>query len=617
MPYKIVGAYVVNAETGKRMNKTPKSKPALKKFLAALYANVPDAKEAPMMTTKAKKPKLGSGGRFAQLKAKLSGKVSDPDAVAAAIGRKKYGAAKMAALSKMGKKEVTEKAMLGQGQSLDEMVSDIRRALQSQLPKSQGHDYSDYWIREVYADKVIIDCPGMGTKLADYSPDEDKGFTLEPENEWQDVVQIWMPAQKEFQWAFTEKAGTSVGAKLGWQHRLAGRLGGVVGAVVGGHAGGNLGLAVGGPLPAVLGFAAGARAGHRIGKRVGLGASLGLSKIKTANKRIIMAGAKMLGRGFKKSYEQKYGSTHRAIKHGAGRIAKAISGSVRRKIVSNAFGKTIGGAYARSQRRSGKETDSLTTKAGTSAGAKAGWRSRLHGAAGRLNTATSGGFHHGAGKVAGRVVRGGLKVLNRANQSNIRGIVRAGKASLGVGKFLVGHTARHAGRNLRNTARFARGFGAGLAGKGADSFSVKQIGDDYRWFSVSSTAFMDKDRQIVTTAALQRDVELSESLKETQGDYGPLRFWHVGIPGGPGLDLGVCDFRMMIGRSLIESGTFVSKEIGARAKELADELELSIGFRHPKSEPDGAGLFHNTLTLERSLLPSSKGSNLLTTFAVS
>lgn len=51
-------------------------------------------------------PKLGSGKRFASLKEKLSKEkgVKDPGAVAAAIGREKYGNAKMASLAKKGKK---------------------------------------------------------------------------------------------------------------------------------------------------------------------------------------------------------------------------------------------------------------------------------------------------------------------------------------------------------------------------------------------------------------------------------------------------------------------------------------------------------------------------------
>jgi len=53
------------------------------------------------------KPKLGSGARFAALKSKIAarGGVSDPAAVAAAIGRKKYGAKKFAQLSAKGRKK--------------------------------------------------------------------------------------------------------------------------------------------------------------------------------------------------------------------------------------------------------------------------------------------------------------------------------------------------------------------------------------------------------------------------------------------------------------------------------------------------------------------------------
>lgn len=46
---------------------------------------------------------LGSGERFRALAGKLEGKVGDPKAVAAAIGRKKYGSAKMARMARLGK----------------------------------------------------------------------------------------------------------------------------------------------------------------------------------------------------------------------------------------------------------------------------------------------------------------------------------------------------------------------------------------------------------------------------------------------------------------------------------------------------------------------------------
>ena len=53
-----------------------------------------------------KTSKLGSGARFKAItqEAKASG-AKNPGAVAAAIGRKKYGAAKMASLSKAGRKK--------------------------------------------------------------------------------------------------------------------------------------------------------------------------------------------------------------------------------------------------------------------------------------------------------------------------------------------------------------------------------------------------------------------------------------------------------------------------------------------------------------------------------
>lgn len=54
----------------------------------------------------AKKPPLGSGERFKQLEKKLSSKkgVKDPAALAASIGRNKYGSAKMSKMASAGRK---------------------------------------------------------------------------------------------------------------------------------------------------------------------------------------------------------------------------------------------------------------------------------------------------------------------------------------------------------------------------------------------------------------------------------------------------------------------------------------------------------------------------------
>lgn len=52
-------------------------------------------------------PPLGSGGRFARLKAQLASKpgVRDPGALAASIGRKKYGNQQMEQMAQAGEKK--------------------------------------------------------------------------------------------------------------------------------------------------------------------------------------------------------------------------------------------------------------------------------------------------------------------------------------------------------------------------------------------------------------------------------------------------------------------------------------------------------------------------------
>ena len=60
----------------------------------------------------AKGMKLGAGGRFEKLEASLASKpgVTNPGALAASIGRKKYGAEKMAKFSAAGRARAEEKS---------------------------------------------------------------------------------------------------------------------------------------------------------------------------------------------------------------------------------------------------------------------------------------------------------------------------------------------------------------------------------------------------------------------------------------------------------------------------------------------------------------------------
>lgn len=148
-------------------------------------------------------------------------------------------------------------------------------------------------------------------------------------------------------------------------------------------------------------------------------------------------------------------------------------------------------------------------------------------------------------------------------------------------------------------------------------FKEKKSGD-YRWIMFSSNAFQDRDGEIVSLKALTDDVARADE----DGLYGPLRWWHIGDPdpatksAGPGLDIGDCDFNTMHGKILIESGTFRDQEIGEIIAEKASELQGSILFFHPQSEPDDEGVFHNIHRAERSLLPKGKASNSLVSLLV-
>jgi len=137
------------------------------------------------------------------------------------------------------------------------------------------------------------------------------------------------------------------------------------------------------------------------------------------------------------------------------------------------------------------------------------------------------------------------------------------------------------------------------------TFKVKRDAKgNWRWTAISSSAYRDRDGEIVSTKALEDDVARADH----DGDYGPLRWWHV-----KGLDIGRCDFNEMHGRMLVESGTFDDERVAEAIKAHADELAVSIGFNHPHTEPDADGVFHTIKRFERSFLPRNRESNLFTT----
>lgn len=134
----------------------------------------------------------------------------------------------------------------------------------------------------------------------------------------------------------------------------------------------------------------------------------------------------------------------------------------------------------------------------------------------------------------------------------------------------------------------------------------KDNNDRWRWVTFSSTAYRDRDGEIVSTKALADDVARADA----DGDYGPLRWWHM-----PGVDIGDCDFNAVTGRVLVESGTFRDERVGERIKAAATDLQVSIGFHHAPTEPVD-GVFSSIRRFERSLLPAGRASNPYTRLLV-
>lgn len=194
--------------------------------------------------------------------------------------------------------------------------------------------------------------------------------------------------------------------------------------------------------------------------------------------------------------------------------------------------------------------------------------------------------------------------------------------------------ARQAERERRRAEREAKrreregGSTEDIAGAmqglvGQKSFAVfKDARGKLRWIARSTTAYRDRDREILPVAVLDADSQRMTVTKQ----FGPLRWWHVGSPDpfdavtpwGVGLDLGTCDYSAQIGRTRVESGTFKDEGIGQKIAESADQYELSPGFFHAANQPQPDGTYTAIRTFERSLVPVKHGraSNLFTGLTV-
>lgn len=145
--------------------------------------------------------------------------------------------------------------------------------------------------------------------------------------------------------------------------------------------------------------------------------------------------------------------------------------------------------------------------------------------------------------------------------------------------------------------------------------TTKESDGKYRWTMITGSAFQDRDGEIISTKAFERDCD----EMELTGDYGELLWWHcdgtqhaTDKEARPYIPLGKCDTSFVYEKLNIESGTYYENQIGEHFETHSKEFGASKSFYHREDEPNEEGVYTFIRTKERSLLPRTKEANLLT-----
>lgn len=145
-------------------------------------------------------------------------------------------------------------------------------------------------------------------------------------------------------------------------------------------------------------------------------------------------------------------------------------------------------------------------------------------------------------------------------------------------------------------------------GDGSLNFYRDKATGRLRWVAFSSNAFEDREKEILSTDALERAV----AYADVTGARGPLRLFHV-----KGADIGDTDFQAMEGRILVESGVLRDDDLGRAAEKYFlstnTPLGVSVGFAYPVTQFDGQ-TYREVRIFERSVLPLGRAANPYTSF---
>lgn len=158
----------------------------------------------------------------------------------------------------------------------------------------------------------------------------------------------------------------------------------------------------------------------------------------------------------------------------------------------------------------------------------------------------------------------------------------------------------------------------------------------YRWLTISSNGFEDRDGECIATKALEDDCTLADLIAEKIADpedrwraYGPLTFWHqeehvfvrkgdwTSVVAGPASwAIGKTDTNFVHEGMLVESGTFFNDTVAEALAPVAKSLRVSIAFAAPAGSPDEDRVYHKIRRYARTLVPLGYAvpSNRFTSF---
>lgn len=135
--------------------------------------------------------------------------------------------------------------------------------------------------------------------------------------------------------------------------------------------------------------------------------------------------------------------------------------------------------------------------------------------------------------------------------------------------------------------------------------AFKDLAGAWRWFSVTTNKYKDREREIFSDASHRDYVAFVDREKA----YPELWLWHV-----PGSRIGVADFVDYADGFVVHSGTFDDDDVAQGFAEGGCEgLAVSHGFKyHDGDEEDGVYEWYRTF--EVSVLPAERAANVWTHF---